>query len=296
MKKWVFLLCLVLAVYVYIKDSPFFQDRGAIQPFHQRNNVHIETRGTAENNLTKTITIAKEQIYQGNLLLINSTYPVRQEGVRSDIVNVAKHAELLAGYGLHHQNMYLSKEVAQKFSEMVKDAEKDGVNHFLMNSGYRTVHEQNQLYAEMGPAHSLPGGYSEHNSGLALDVGSSVTKMERAAEGKWLKENAWKYGFILRYPEDKTDVTGIQYEPWHIRYVGWPHSAIMNQANFVLEEYLDFLKEQQSITVTIDNQVYNIYYYPVSQATTIPVPEHGHYEISGNNMDGVIVTSCKGCA
>jgi zinc D-Ala-D-Ala carboxypeptidase len=294
MKKWVFLFCLGLAGFVYIKQAPFFQDKGVIQPYHQSNNVHIENRGTSESTQTTTMTITKEQIYQGNLLLINSDYPVRQEGVKSDIVNISMHAELLTGYGLHHKNMYLSKEVAQKFSEMVNDAEKEGVNHFLINSGYRTFSEQNKLYEEMGPSHALPAGYSEHNSGLALDVGSSLTKMERAPEGKWLKENAWKYGFILRYPEDKTDVTGIQYEPWHIRYVGFPHSAIMKETNFALEEYMDFLKEQKSITTTIDNQVYKIYYYPVSQNTTIPVPANGQYETSGNNMDGVIVTVYSG--
>ncbi|MBU5494611.1 D-alanyl-D-alanine carboxypeptidase family protein, partial [Enterococcus sp. S177_ASV_20] len=108
----------------------------------------------------------------------------------------------------------------------------------IINSGYRDFDEQSVLYQEMGAEYALPAGYSEHNSGLSLDVGSSLTKMERAPEGKWIEENAWKYGFILRYPEDKTELTGIQYEPWHIRYVGLPHSAIMKEKNFVLEEYM----------------------------------------------------------
>jgi D-alanyl-D-alanine carboxypeptidase len=298
MKKWVFLLlflfCLGFAGFIFMNQPPFFQDKVESQKYHQNHKDHIGKRGTSESIQTKTITITKEQIYQGNLLLINSKYPVRQEGVKSDIVNLSMHNELVKGYGLLDKNIYLSKEIAQKFSEMVNDAEKEGVNHFLINSGYRTFSEQNKLYEEMGPSHALPAGYSEHNSGLALDVGSSLTKMERAPEGKWLKENAWKYGFILRYPEDKTDVTGIQYEPWHIRYVGFPHSAIMKETNFALEEYMDFLKEQKSITTTIDNQVYKIFYYPISQNTTIPVPANGQYEISGNNMDGVIVTVYSG--
>ncbi len=78
--------------------------------------------------------------------------------------------------------------------------------------------------------------------------------MERAPEGKWIEENAWKYGFILRYPEDKTELTGIQYEPWHIRYVGLPHSAIMKEKNFVLEEYMDYLKEEKTISVSVNGE------------------------------------------
>lgn len=142
----------------------------------------------------------------------------------------------------------------------------------------------------MGSDYALPAGYSEHNVGLSLDVGSTQTKMAHAPEGKWIEENAWKYGFILRYPKDKTDITGIQYEPWHIRYVGLPHSAIMKEKNLVLEEYLEYVKEEKQISAEIDGETYNITYYPISQTGTINVPEDQHYEISGNNMDGVIVT------
>jgi zinc D-Ala-D-Ala carboxypeptidase len=288
MKKWVFLFCLGLTGFIFINQAPFFHDKAEIQKYDQNHKDHLDKRETSESTQTKTITT--EQIYQGNLLLINRKYPVRQESVKSDIINLSKHSELINGYGLLNTDIYLSKEIAQKFSEMVNAAAKEGVSHFIINSGYRDFGEQSVLYQEMGDDYALPAGYSEHNSGLSLDVGSSLTKMDRAPEGKWLKENAWKYGFILRYPKDKTDVTGIQYEPWHIRYVGFPHSAIMKEKNFALEEYIDFLKEQKSITTTIDHQVYKIFYYPISENTTIPVPANGQYEISGNNMDGVIVT------
>jgi D-alanyl-D-alanine carboxypeptidase len=291
MKKWGFLLLFLLCLgFAFINKTLFFQDKIESQKYAQNHKDHKKM--TSESTQTQIIT--KEQIYQGNLLLINSKYPVRQESVKSDIVNLSIHNESVMGYGLLDKNIYLSKEIAQKFSEMVNDAEKEGVNHFLIDSGYRTFSEQKRLYEEMGPSYALPAGYSEHNSGLSLDVGSSLTKMDRAPEGAWLKENAWKYGFILRYPKDKTDVTGIQYEPWHIRYVGFPHSAIMKEKNFALEEYINFLKEQKSITTTIDNQVYKIFYYPISKDTTIPVPANGQYEISGNNMDGVIVTVFSG--
>jgi D-alanyl-D-alanine carboxypeptidase len=186
--------------------------------------------------------------------------------------------------------MYLSEDIARRFLEMITAAEKEGVRNFTINSGFRDFDEQTVLYQEMGSAYALPAGYSEHNLGLALDVGSTRMKMVDAPEGKWIEENAWKYGFILRYPKDKTAITGIQYEPWHIRYVGLPHSVIMKERNFALEEYLEFLKEQKSITTTIHGEKYVISYYPVTIDTTIQMPSNLHWEISGNNMDGVIVT------
>lgn len=109
------------------------------------------------------------------------------------------------------------------------------------------------------------------------------------------RKNAWKYGFILRYPSDKTDVTGIQYETWHICYVGLPHSAIMQETNLALEEYLDYLKEKECISFRIDRIKYTISYYPMSQNKTLEVeiPADEHYEISGDNIGGVIVTTCS---
>ncbi|BBH20056.1 hypothetical protein Back11_14010 [Paenibacillus baekrokdamisoli] len=115
-------------------------------------------------------------------------------------------------------------------------------------------------------------------------------EMNKAPEGKWLKKNAWKYGFILRYPEDKTAITGIQYEPWHYRYIGMPHSAIMQEHHFVLEQYLDYLRKERVISVRVDGKKYEVSYYPVSKKMTIKVPTNRQYDISGNNRDGIIVT------
>ncbi len=225
--------------------------------------------------------------------MVNKEHPVHQKSIKSDVINLFTHKELTKGYEILDNKIKLSEEIAETFSEMIADAEKDGVWHFLINSGFRDLDEQSRLYEEMGSNYALPAGHSEHNLGLSLDVGSTQMKMDKAPEGKWIEKNAWEYGFILRYPSNKTDVTGIQYEPWHIRYVGLPHSAIMQEMNLALEEYLDYLKEEESISISIDGQKYTISYYPISQNETIDVeiPAGEHYEISGNNIDGVIVTS-----
>lgn len=289
MKKWGFLVFLVICLsFTFVNRETSFQDKVEIQRYKKINNEQLDNKETAENFQMKSIT--KELVYKGNLLLINKKYPVHQESIKSDVVNLFTHNELKKGYELLDTKIELSEDVARKFSEMIVSAKKEGVHHFTINSGFRDFDEQNALYQKMGSDYALPAGRSEHNLGLSLDVGSTKMKMNEAPDGKWLEKNAWKYGFIIRYPKDKTAITGIQYEPWHIRYVGLPHSMIMEEKNFSLEEYLDFLKKQKSISATINGEKYEISYYPVTKNTTIQVPTNLHYEISGNNMDGVFVT------
>jgi zinc D-Ala-D-Ala carboxypeptidase len=279
MKKWglllVFLLCMGFA---FDNKVPFLQERVEIK----------EYIGTTKNIEKKEITI--DDIYQGNLLLVNREYPVHQKSIKSDVVNLFTREALANGYRLLGNEIYLSEEVSYRFSKLIDAAEKEGVNHFSINSGFRDFVEQSALYEEMGSDYALPAGYSEHNLGLSLDVGSTQMRMEDADEGKWIGKNAWKYGFILRYPKDKTDITGILYEPWHIRYVGLPHSAIMKEKNLVLEEYMDYLRERKSLIANVEGEQYTVFYYPVSENRKIDVPENKDYEISGNNIDGVIVT------
>ena len=296
MKKWGFLLFLVLCMnFVYVhKESLFYQDKDEVHRTEKNNSDHLNNSENAGS--FHTIEITKDFVFQGNLLLVNNEYPVHKESIKSDVVNLFTHQELTKGYGLLDNNVKLSEDIAQKFSTMVAAAEKEEVRHFIINSGFRDFGEQNLLFQEMGSDYALPAGYSEHNLGLSLDVGSTQMKMDAAPEGKWVEKNAWKYGFILRYPKDKTAITGIQYEPWHIRYVGLPHSAIMEEKDFVLEEYLEFLKEQKTISTTIQGKKYEISYYPVTKDTTIAVPSNSSWEISGDNMDGVIVTVFPGAS
>lgn len=283
MKKWVFIsLFIACTVCVGFYISPLFQ-----------KEIDVEIVGKDElvkaaNTERKEIT--KEQIYKGDLLLVNKDYPVKKDSIRSDIINLNHNSELVRGYVIFDRNLRLSKDVVKKFLNVVDAAGKESVNHFLISSGYRDFQEQKQLYEKMGSDYALPAGYSEHNLGLSLDVGSTQKKMEKAAEGKWIEENVWKHGFVLRYPKNKSNITGIQYEPWHIRYVGLPHSAIMQKKNFTLEEYLDFLKEEKEISTEVEGKKYTVSYYKVSGNMKVNVPANKQYEISGNNMDGVIVT------
>ncbi len=136
----------------------------------------------------------------------------------------------------------------------------------LICSAYRTQATQTRLYnnkisrlraagydqetavEEAGRWVAVPGT-SEHQTGLALDIVSSsyqglTRKQADTAEQKWLMEHCWEYGFILRYPEDKCDITGIGYEPWHYRYVGREAALAMRDSGQCLEEYLEALEEE----------------------------------------------------
>ncbi|WP_150275961.1 M15 family metallopeptidase [Paenibacillus tepidiphilus] len=284
MRKWVFWFTLLLLVGT---DALLHTESVTGNVRERADSAAVVTTAPGNNEL---LAIGQHQVHRGNLLLVNRDYPVHPEGITEDVVRIIEHRELLNGYGLLDNSIRLSESVAERFGEMIEAAGRDGVSQFLISSGYRSLEEQEQLYAEKGSAYALPAGYSEHNLGLSLDIGSSGQAMERAPEGVWLRKHAAEFGFILRYPKDKTDITGIEYEPWHFRYVGLPHSLIMQEQKLTLEEYLDFLKEQQSYTAMIGGQAYRLTYHAVSGNTVIPVPADRPYELSGTNIDGVIVT------
>lgn len=145
---------------------------------------------------------------------------------------------------------------------MLSDCRKAGL-HPVICSAYRTQATQTRLYqnkvtrlraagyeeveakTEAARWVALPGT-SEHETGLALDIvarsyQSLDERQEQTTEQQWLMANSWKYGFVLRYPADKGEITGIGYEPWHYRYVGKEASAAMHETGLCLEEYLQVL-------------------------------------------------------
>lgn len=275
--KWILLLGILVLLFGYK-----FNDG------NKKINISYE-----KSEDTTYITIENEHVYHGNLLLVNNENPLQDIGVKRDVINLIEHQDHMQEYQLLDPNIMISELVAERFSVMVNAAKKDQVDHFIINSGFRSFEEQNQLYEEMGPAYALPAGFSEHNLGLAVDIGSTLERMEDAEEGKWLEKNSWKYGFILRYPKDKTAITGIQYEPWHFRYVGLPHSAIMYEKNYTLEQYLDYIKKKKSFSVLYEGKKYYISYYDFKGEPSIKVAVNRNYEISGDNRSGIIVTGTE---
>ena len=118
-------------------------------------------------------------------------------------------------------------EFQTAFDQMKSDAKNEGISLKIV-SGYRSYTTQKNLHynyiknqgSEKTETHSARAGYSEHQSGLAVDINKVNQSFANTTAGKWLNANCYKYGFIIRYPKDKTNETGYIYEPWHIRYVG----------------------------------------------------------------------------
>lgn len=138
--------------------------------------------------------------------------------------------------------------------EMFDDMRADGIYPFV-RAGYRSDNEQKRVLNEKTAAYMAEGysksrarelaletvalpGTSEHELGLAVDINAVEGKSDSEEVYSWLAENAYRYGFIMRYPEDKTDITGKDYEPWHYRYVGKEAAKEMYNSGECLEEYL----------------------------------------------------------
>lgn len=138
----------------------------------------------------------------------------------------------------------LTPETYGAFAAMQADAAAQGI-YLRCISGFRSFADQRYIYnsyvardgAEAADTYSARPGHSEHQSGMAIDVNSLYFSFADTAEGKWLAENCVRYGFIIRYPKDKTDVTGYVYEPWHIRYVGRERAEAIAGSGLTLEEY-----------------------------------------------------------
>lgn len=154
-----------------------------------------------------------------------------------------------------------AKEAYEPLCDMLKAGRNEGLV-FKICSAYRSTERQQQLFDEdvdalvrAGYSYSqayeevaketMPPGYSEHSTGLAFDIVSFDyqildERQKNTAENKWLFKHCAEYGFILRYPKEKEDITKISYEPWHFRYVGVEAATYIMENNLTLEEYLDY--------------------------------------------------------
>ncbi len=138
----------------------------------------------------------------------------------------------------------LAADCQAAFNEMQQSAAEDGCTLYI-SSGFRSYSLQKSLYerycARDGRAaadrYSARPGNSEHQTGYAIDLNTIAYSFANTAEGRWVAANCYKYGFILRYPEDKESETGYRYEPWHIRYVGISLATDIYNSGLCLEEY-----------------------------------------------------------
>lgn len=187
----------------------------------------------------------KDAIINGYLSLLNKEYILKDE-LEQELVSI----------GGGHQ---LEKRAAEAITQMIKDARAERM-YISITSSYRTYEKQADLFEnkikrleaegyshaeaveEAGKVVAVPGT-SEHHLGLTADfMTSSYKKLDEGIrntkEYQWVEKHAWEYGYIIRYPSGKSDITGIISEPWHLRYVGIPAAKLITEQGVCLEEFL----------------------------------------------------------
>lgn len=185
--------------------------------------------------------IQKSDTSKGNLIIVNKYYQLDNDYYYGELVTMDKAYD-------NKNGSKLNKEAYAAFQKLVDAGEKEGY-HIRNNSAYRSYNTQSDLYNNYKNSNGLTWadkwsarpGHSEHQTGLALDVGVkneySLGKFESSPEFTWMKNNAHLYGFILRYPKGKEYITGYGYEPWHYRYVGVDVATYIYENNITYEEY-----------------------------------------------------------
>ncbi|MEI3499693.1 MAG: M15 family metallopeptidase [Bacilli bacterium] len=190
-------------------------------------------------------TVKKTDISKKELMLVNKFNYLDENYAPDDIVKVS----MQFAYGDNE----IKKEVYEKFRSMYNDAKKEGL-YLIITSSYRDYNFQKELwdsYAnqkgdEWADSVSARAGYSEHQTGYTLDIvtyNANMSSFETTDEFKWLQDNAYKYGFILRYPKDKEDITGYSYESWHYRYVGKDVATKIKKLGITFDEYYAYFIE-----------------------------------------------------
>lgn len=246
----------------------------------------------------KTITLTRQALNRGSLLLVNASHPL-PESVAPE--------RLTPFFG---SSVLLERRTSLVLENLFETL---GLGTSLIPvSGYRTLNEQKQIYAsslaENGEEFTrkyvaLPD-CSEHQTGLAIDLALNQEPLDfirpyfpRDGICGRFREKMISYGFVERYPEGKEDITGIAAEPWHFRYVGLPHAAIMMLRGYCLEEYIDYLSlfpaEGPHLEISVQNKNFEIFYQKLSEtdgSVTLELPSSLPFQASGTNAGGCVVT------
>lgn len=240
----------------------------------------------------KTMTLNKTDIYKGSLILINQQHAYQN-----------KHNLSL----INEDGVLLEKKVSTLLHHIFNELKM--TNEITLVSGYRTLEEQTQIYENTLRDYgydfthkyvALPR-HSEHLSGLAIDLACTSEDIDfirpqfiNSDLCNKFKQTAIQYGFIQRYQQDKQSLTKIEEEPWHFRYVGIPHASYIHENQLCLEEYIELIKDyniNNPLYYYFQNRLFTIFYVQLfHESVSLSLKENLVYQVSGNNIDGFIVT------
>lgn len=242
---------------------------------------------------------AARLISTGPLVLVNRDHPLpAQPDARELVMTDPRRPDIL-----------LHSRAAAILRKLISDL---GCNRDIVPvSGYRGREEQERIFADSLREHGRAftetyvarPGCSEHETGLAIDLGENVPDLDfirpsfpDSGACRAFRLRAADYGFILRYPAGKERITGIGHEPWHFRYVGWPHARLMAERDMVLEEYIDWLsgfgEDGAHLGYAAAGRAVELFTVPQHALDGLPerLPAALPWQWSGNNSGGAVVT------
>lgn len=252
------------------------------------------SRASAVNNVVSVDvsdyveqTVQNSMLTEGILAVVSTTAPQKENLNLTDI-----YSHKLKTYGLSSADLYLNIEAIEALNQMMQGfKDEEGLTNVIVNNAYT---ELNEIKSRKSIASLV-----DLASGRSVRLTVYPTEQGTMGTGKhaWFAENCYRFGYILRYPAEKTEKTGVEGNATVFRYVGAVHAGYMNQNNLCLEEYVELLKNYtyQNPLIYTDKGTgiqYSIYYQKadVGDTTRIFVPEDRSYDVSGNGYDGFIVT------
>lgn len=250
------------------------------------------------------IALTEEMIHTGDLILVNGSYAYDFEANEGTVglVNIRNSQSFY--YQVEKTDYEVAGRMLPSLDQMISACDAAmGTSETGITSAYRSYDYQQNVWdttaeangEDYARAYVAVPGYSEHHTGLAVDIGifysdGSQGSFSESQNAVWMDEHSSEFGFVRRYAEDKVSITGISNEKWHFRYVGLPHAVYMKQNNLCLEEYLEYLRERTSaenpLSVSTSSGNYSVWY---TTEISIPKPE-GEYTVSGDNIAGYIIT------
>lgn len=267
------------------------------------------------------LTFTTKDIATGSLILVNRQHPLQADLPAQELIDInSQQSDLLSPHKGTFENqpsflkhpageIYLQKQAATMLFSLIKRSGAGG--RLTAVSGCRSYAEQVSIWEDTISKNGLSfaekyvaaPGCSEHQSGLAIDLAKTASSIDyicpslpREGVLSAFLRLAPQFGFILRYPEGKEQITQIGYEPWHFRYVGFPHSMIMTQQNLVLEEYLEMLETETSpmkpLTYMQDGARIDIIYLSMKNRQKIEADFSDvlPHTLSGTNKSGIVLT------
>jgi D-alanyl-D-alanine carboxypeptidase len=265
------IVLLSLIGFLWYRADWRFRLWNAIRIYPKPELKAVELSGLESISLEKA---RSSDAWQETMLLINDPHPLPTDFVPTltEYNGAVMHPEMVEAY------VALRDALQEKTGERI-----------YVSADFRTAEDQADILEEKGGDIAADVGHSEHEAGLALDVyvkGYGGMSLLKSKAGRELAHICGEYGFIIRYPEGKEDVTGTPYEPWHLRYVGTPHARIIMESGLTLEEYVDLLE----VGVWYEAGEYFIGRF---EADALQIPETV-WSISPDNTGYYIITAKKG--